>query len=77
MVQYLAVTHKIPLRRFITPMGYGRPRAVADNSTAAESVPEPAGRSENAAESGYNAAEKYTIDSEAIARVRTESCPKQ
>jgi outer membrane protein OmpA-like peptidoglycan-associated protein len=34
VVQYLAVTHKIPLRRFITPMGYGRTEAVADNSTA-------------------------------------------
>ena len=35
VVQYLAVTHKIPLRRFITPMGYGKTDAVADNSTAA------------------------------------------
>lgn len=35
VVQYLAVTHKIPLRRFITPMGYGEADAVADNSTAA------------------------------------------
>jgi len=35
VVQYLAVTHKIPLRRFITPMGYGKTEAVADNSTAA------------------------------------------
>jgi outer membrane protein OmpA-like peptidoglycan-associated protein len=34
VVQYLAVTHKIPLRRFITPMGYGKTDAVADNSTA-------------------------------------------
>jgi len=34
VVQYLAVTHKIPLRRFVTPMGYGRTEAVADNSTA-------------------------------------------
>ena len=33
VVQYLAVTHKIPLRRFITPMGYGKTEAVADNST--------------------------------------------
>jgi len=40
VVQYLAVTHKIPLRRFITPMGYGKTEAVADNSTAA-------GRSQN------------------------------
>ena len=35
VVQYLAVNHKIPLRRFITPMGYGKMEAVADNSTAA------------------------------------------
>jgi len=35
VVQYLAVTHKIPLRRFITPMGYGKTDAVADNTTAA------------------------------------------
>ena len=35
VVQYLAVNHKIPLRRFITPMGYGKVEAVADNSTAA------------------------------------------
>jgi OmpA-OmpF porin, OOP family len=35
VVQYLAVTHKISLRRFITPMGYGKTEAVADNSTAA------------------------------------------
>ena len=35
VVQYLAVNHKIPLRRFITPMGYGKTEAVGDNSTAA------------------------------------------
>jgi len=35
VVQYLAVTHKIPLRRFVTPMGYGKTEAVADNTTAA------------------------------------------
>lgn len=35
VVQYLAVTHKIPLRRFITPMGYGKTSAVADNTTTA------------------------------------------
>ena len=35
VVQYLAVTHKIPLRRFITPMGYGKTEAVADNGTTA------------------------------------------
>jgi OmpA-OmpF porin, OOP family len=40
VVQYLAVTHKIPLRRFVTPMGYGKTEAVADNSTEA-------GRSQN------------------------------
>src|SRR5690349_22664410 len=40
VVQYLAVQHKIPLRRFITPMGYGKTEAVADNSTAS-------GRSQN------------------------------
>jgi flagellar motor protein MotB len=27
------VTHKIPLRRFVTPMGYGKTEAVADNTT--------------------------------------------
>jgi OmpA-OmpF porin, OOP family len=35
VVQYLAVAHKIPLRRFITPMGYGKTESVADNTTAA------------------------------------------
>jgi len=35
VVQYLAVNHKIPLRRFITPMGYGKTEAVAENNTAA------------------------------------------
>jgi len=40
VVQYLAVNHKIPLRRFITPMGYGKTAAVADNTT-------PAGRAQN------------------------------
>jgi outer membrane protein OmpA-like peptidoglycan-associated protein len=34
VVQYLAVNHKIPLRRFITPMGYGKTESVADNTTA-------------------------------------------
>jgi len=34
VVQYLAVNHKIPLRRFVTPMGYGKTEAVADNSTS-------------------------------------------
>lgn len=40
VVQYLAVTHKIPLRRFVTPMGYGKTDAVADNTSSA-------GRSQN------------------------------
>jgi outer membrane protein OmpA-like peptidoglycan-associated protein len=40
VVQYLAVNHKIPLRRIVTPMGYGKTEAVADNST-------PAGRAQN------------------------------
>jgi outer membrane protein OmpA-like peptidoglycan-associated protein len=35
VIQYLAVNHKIPLRRFITPLGYGKAEAVADNTTAA------------------------------------------
>ncbi|MBI3422846.1 MAG: OmpA family protein [Acidobacteria bacterium] len=35
VVQYLTITHKIPVRRFITPMGYGKADAVADNTTAA------------------------------------------
>ena len=35
VVEYLTVTHKIPARRFITPMGYGKSDAVADNATAA------------------------------------------
>ena len=35
VVQYLAVNHKIPLRRFVTPMGYGKMEAVADNTTSA------------------------------------------
>ncbi len=33
VVQYLAVQHKIPLRRFVTPMGYGKTDSVADNTT--------------------------------------------
>jgi len=33
VVQYLAINHKIPVRRFATPMGYGKTEAVADNST--------------------------------------------
>jgi outer membrane protein OmpA-like peptidoglycan-associated protein len=34
VVQYLAVNHKIPVRRFVSPMGYGKTDAVADNKTA-------------------------------------------
>lgn len=34
VVQYLAVNHKIPLRRFVTPMGYGKTESVADNTTS-------------------------------------------
>jgi len=34
VVHYLAIEHKIPLRRFVTPMGYGKTDAVADNGTA-------------------------------------------
>ena len=35
VVEYLTIRHKIPARRFITPMGYGKSDAVADNSTSA------------------------------------------
>ncbi|MGH9751539.1 MAG: OmpA family protein, partial [Blastocatellia bacterium] len=35
VIQYLAVTHKIPVRRFVTPMGYGETDSVADNKTTA------------------------------------------
>jgi outer membrane protein OmpA-like peptidoglycan-associated protein len=35
VIQYLAVNHTIPLRRFVSPMGYGETSAVADNATAA------------------------------------------
>lgn len=34
VIEYLTVHHHIPARRFITPMGYGKNDAVADNSTA-------------------------------------------
>lgn len=34
VIQYLAVHHKIPVRRFVSPMGYGKTDAVADNKTA-------------------------------------------
>jgi outer membrane protein OmpA-like peptidoglycan-associated protein len=33
VVRYLAETHMIPLRRIITPFGYGAAQPVADNST--------------------------------------------
>src|SRR5436189_5361024 len=33
VVQYLAINHKIPLRRFITLLGYGKTEAVADDTT--------------------------------------------
>jgi len=33
VVQYLAVKHKIPLRRITTPMGYGSTQSVADDKT--------------------------------------------
>ena len=35
VIEYLTINHKIPARRFITPMGYGKTEAIADNSTAA------------------------------------------
>jgi outer membrane protein OmpA-like peptidoglycan-associated protein len=35
VIRYLAENHRIPLRRFITPFGYGENRPVADNSTRA------------------------------------------
>jgi outer membrane protein OmpA-like peptidoglycan-associated protein len=40
VMQYLAVQHKIPQRRFISPMGFGKTAAVADNTT-------PSGRAQN------------------------------
>jgi outer membrane protein OmpA-like peptidoglycan-associated protein len=33
VIQYLAENHEIPLRRLITPFGYGEKMPVADNST--------------------------------------------
>lgn len=33
VVRYLAENHRIPLRRIITPFGYGESQAVADNTT--------------------------------------------
>lgn len=40
VIQYLAVNHKIPMRRFVSPMGYGETEAATDNAT-------PAGRAQN------------------------------
>lgn len=40
VVRYLADTHSIPLRRIVTPLGYGAARPAADNKT-------PAGREAN------------------------------
>lgn len=40
VIQYLAENYRIPLRRFVTPMGYGESQPAADNSTRA-------GRKEN------------------------------
>jgi outer membrane protein OmpA-like peptidoglycan-associated protein len=34
VVEYLTINHHIPARRFVTPMGYGKNDAVADNSSA-------------------------------------------
>jgi hypothetical protein len=33
VVRYLAENHRIPLRRIVTPFGYGESQAVADNTT--------------------------------------------
>jgi OmpA-OmpF porin, OOP family len=33
VVRYLAENHRIPLRRIITPFGYGEAQAIADNTT--------------------------------------------
>jgi outer membrane protein OmpA-like peptidoglycan-associated protein len=33
VIQYMAETYSIPLRRFVTPMGYGETQPVADNKT--------------------------------------------
>jgi outer membrane protein OmpA-like peptidoglycan-associated protein len=35
VIEYLTINHKIPARRFITPMGYGESTAVAENTTIA------------------------------------------
>jgi len=40
VVRYLADTHNVPLRRIVTPLGYGQARPTADNTT-------PEGRAQN------------------------------
>jgi outer membrane protein OmpA-like peptidoglycan-associated protein len=40
VITYLTDTHNIPLRRIVTPLGYGQARPIADNST-------PEGRAQN------------------------------
>jgi outer membrane protein OmpA-like peptidoglycan-associated protein len=40
VITYLADTHNIPLRRIVTPLGYGQARPIADNTT-------PEGRAQN------------------------------
>jgi outer membrane protein OmpA-like peptidoglycan-associated protein len=40
VITYLTDTHNVPLRRIVTPLGYGQARPVADNST-------PEGRAQN------------------------------
>lgn len=34
VMHYLAIQHKIPVRRFVSPLGYGKTDAVADNNSA-------------------------------------------
>ena len=34
VIQYMAETYSIPLRRFVTPMGYGENQPIADNQTS-------------------------------------------
>jgi outer membrane protein OmpA-like peptidoglycan-associated protein len=40
VIHYLAETHNIPLRRIVTPLGYGQAKPIADNTT-------PEGRAQN------------------------------
>jgi len=35
VVRYLVENHQIPLRRIVTPFGYGETQAIADNTTRA------------------------------------------